>query len=108
MDTAHMMSESTWNEMLARATHCAATGIVFRSPEPSLLLRKSPDRIDNSKGYTEDNVRIVCYAANMARQSTSVEELDLFIASIRACEPYTEAEDQEEATSSCDESEMLP
>ena len=34
----------------------------------------SLDRIDNSKGYTKDNVRITCWAANAMRLTLSVDE----------------------------------
>lgn len=34
----------------------------------------SIDRIDNSKGYTLDNVHLVCYAVNVARQDCTIEE----------------------------------
>lgn len=37
----------------------------------------SIDRIDNDRGYTLDNVQLVCKEANMARGSLSVEEFVL-------------------------------
>lgn len=49
---------------------CAMTGIRFDvSPHPVANKRPwapSVDRIDRSKGYTRDNVRIICAAVNLA------------------------------------------
>lgn len=50
---------------------CAVTGIVFQRTENDRDYSRSPfvpsiDRIDNSKGYVFDNVRLVCMAANYA------------------------------------------
>lgn len=35
----------------------------------------SVDRIDNAKGYTFDNVQLVCYSANLARNSFTIETI---------------------------------
>lgn len=43
--------------------------------EASLPENASLDRIDNSKGYIEGNVRFISYMANLARQSFSDEQL---------------------------------
>ena len=48
---------------------CAVSGIPFsRRKNPTERHPWSPsiDRIDNSHGYTEDNIRVVCVAANLA------------------------------------------
>jgi len=51
--------------------HCCVSGIKF-SLDPIKGSSRRPflpsiDRIQNSKGYTPDNVRIVCNAVNMAK-----------------------------------------
>lgn len=49
---------------------CEVTGIQFTKDIPPRGVRRpwfpSVDRIDSSKGYTKDNIRIVCVAANLA------------------------------------------
>ena len=59
---------------------CAATGIELKPSLGAGYSRKVPelatiDRIDSSKGYTKDNVRIVCYMYNMAKSSFSDTEV---------------------------------
>ena len=56
--------------LLDSAGRCAVTGIKF-DITGVLNARKRPfhhslDRIDSTKGYTPTNIRIVCYAANVA------------------------------------------
>lgn len=47
-------------------------GEVDRDSSPSL------DRIDNTKGYTSDNVRIISFKANRAKSNLTIEELNSF------------------------------
>jgi hypothetical protein len=50
---------------------CAGTGIVFdehKADNPRIYGR-SIDRIDSSRGYTTDNVQVVCNWYNMAKRS---------------------------------------
>jgi hypothetical protein len=42
---------------------CELTGVVFDYGKRSLR-RPSPDRIDNTLGYTEDNTRLICWGLN--------------------------------------------
>lgn len=52
---------------------------------PLTLTRKSGptqvslDRADNDRGYTADNVLLVCKAANLARNSDSEVEFEVFV-----------------------------
>src|SRR3990167_696828 len=42
--------------------------------------RPSVDRLDNSRGYTQDNVVLTCMFANLGRSTASVEEMQQFVA----------------------------
>lgn len=42
----------------------------------------SLDRIDNSKGYTKDNIQVISKKANSMKNSASIEELKLFCKNI--------------------------
>ena len=44
---------------------CAITGLPMHYTMEESDLSVSPDRIDNSKGYIEGNVRLVCARANL-------------------------------------------
>lgn len=63
-------------DLLPLPSHCPVLGIEldytlaktsFNSP--------SIDRIDNSKGYTKDNIIVVSYRANMIKNCANVDEL---------------------------------
>jgi hypothetical protein len=43
--------------------------------EQALPMNASLDRLDNSKGYVEGNVRFIAFMANIARQSFTDEQL---------------------------------
>lgn len=50
---------------------CEVTGLLFTRNKTDTRARQRPfihsvDRIDSSKGYTPDNIRIVCFSVNMA------------------------------------------
>lgn len=51
------------------------TAIGWMEQDPS---NASLDRIDNSKGYIEGNVRFVALMANLARQSFTDEQMIAF------------------------------
>lgn len=58
-------------------SHCPLLGIELikdgtRDSAPSL------DRIDNSKGYTKDNVWVISFKANRMKNTASIEELIMF------------------------------
>lgn len=42
------------------------------------LKNMSIDRIDPNKGYTKDNVQLVCAQVNMMKSDMSLEELYMF------------------------------
>ncbi len=43
------------------------------------LFQPSADRLDNKKGYYQDNVVLVCWAANAARGISSPEQFKLWL-----------------------------
>jgi len=48
-------------------THIRGDGAVYTNV--------SIDRIDNEKGYTKDNIHLVCFIANLMKSTMSVDEL---------------------------------
>jgi hypothetical protein len=66
-----------WNEQGGR---CAVSGIVFAAEPHDEAFVKTPfgpsiDRMDNTGGYTTDNVRLVCMVANFAMNQWSDDVL---------------------------------
>lgn len=61
------LSKEKYRQMLADATTCPDSGHAFDTLTDTKLTRRSIDRIDNSKGYEPDNVRVVTYKANIMR-----------------------------------------
>lgn len=59
-------------------THCPVLGIPLhgtsaRYDVPSL------DRLDNTKGYTKDNVNVISYRANSLKSDATLEELEAIV-----------------------------
>lgn len=52
---------------------CSLSGLPMTHSQESPDYCISVDRIDNDKGYTKDNVTLVCYRANMMRNELSLE-----------------------------------
>lgn len=68
---------------------CEVTGIPFRLGTSGTNSEKnpfnpSPDRKDNSKGYTKDNVQWVVFIYNTMRNNFSDEDVRLFINVLKA------------------------
>lgn len=59
-----------WNLFLSQNHTCAITGDYLKSIKDASL-----DRIDSSKGYTEDNVQWVTYQANVSKHTMSMTSL---------------------------------
>ena len=56
---------------------CQASGIkMCRCDEPRCLFKASIDRIDNGKGHTLANSRLVCFGINSARGDLSIEQFE--------------------------------
>lgn len=67
-------------ESKIRTGHCEVTGLPFDMKPMGSASKKNPyapslDRIDNSKGYTVDNVRIVLWAVNLMHGEMTDEQL---------------------------------
>jgi hypothetical protein len=60
--------------LLHEADVCPDTGHVFDDCSSDKMLRKSPDRIDNAKGYEPGNVRVTIWRANCDRGSTPLDK----------------------------------
>lgn len=63
-----------WNKQNGK---CAITGLdmTYKFYEGRVNTNVSVDRIDSSKGYTRDNVQLVCMAANQMKNDLSMDEL---------------------------------
>jgi hypothetical protein len=59
-------------------THCPVLGIEINYTNKGKPQDNSPsvDRIDNTKGYTSDNIIIICYRANRLKNDASIEEIE--------------------------------
>ena len=56
------------------------TGIkMFPSKTKFFPFKPSLDRIDNSKGHTKDNVKLVCMAENFARNNFTFDEFQEYL-----------------------------
>jgi hypothetical protein len=44
----------------------------------------SLDRIDSTKGYTKDNVQVICYLANKMKNNATIEQLVVFAKGVLA------------------------
>lgn len=67
----YALTEEDWTKLRERANgHCELTGIPFDwtrySKKDIRPMAASCDRIDSSKGYTFENVRLVLFAVNCA------------------------------------------
>jgi hypothetical protein len=74
-------------EIISSGT-CAQTGIPFRIGTTGTNTKKnpfnpSPDRIDNSKGYTKSNVQWVVFIYNAMRNNFEDKDVSTFINSLK-------------------------
>ena len=70
---------------IAQNGKCALSGITldFRKPVgPSQPNQVSVDRIDNTKGYIKDNIRLVCLMANYCRNGFTDQQVVDFCRSV--------------------------
>jgi hypothetical protein len=66
--------DRSWDRLVKNDFKCEITKIPF-SFEPSQPNSMSIDRIDNTKGYTKDNVRFVCWWLNCAMNQWGLDKL---------------------------------
>lgn len=73
-----------WDEQNGK---CAITGIqmTHRKRDPRAV---SIDRIDSDKGYTGDNVQLICVFANLGKRDFNNEEIKLLIKDVRSVSTY--------------------
>ena len=62
--------EFLWNLFISQKQICAITGDYMKS-----IKKASLDRIDSNKNYTEDNVQLVTYQANVSKHIMSMDSL---------------------------------
>ena len=76
--------EWTTNEILVaiEGQRCKLTGIAFVPTGNRNPWLPSPDRIDNSKGYSKSNVRWVCYAVNCLKNKFGTSELEILLSKL--------------------------
>ena len=61
----YSISDSFWDRV-DEGMLCDVTGVPMSMSSADQKCMISLDRIDSSKGYTDENCRLVCYAVNMA------------------------------------------
>lgn len=64
-------------------THCPALGVEIDLTGEISANKPSLDRIDNTKGYTKENIQVISFRANRLKADASVEELQAIIAYMR-------------------------
>ena len=52
----------------------------------------SLDRVDNSRGYTKDNIRVISYRANMLKNNATQEELEKVLDYMKRYQPSINAQ----------------
>ena len=60
-------------------THCPIFGVEFKSGMANRDCNVSLDRIDNTKGYVEGNVVVICYKANRMKSNGTIAELSALV-----------------------------
>ena len=74
--------------------YCALTGLPLKFIDNTDFYGASLDRIDSNKGYTEDNVRLICKGLNYMKNMHTDEELFNFIKNINKGTPKEITEDE--------------
>jgi len=62
---------------------CNWFGVDIDFTRNNWLRSPSLDRLDNDKGYTRDNVVLTCRSANLARNKSTVEEMNNFLSELK-------------------------
>ena len=58
---------------------CPVLNMPIKSGKAMSDNNPSIDRVDNSKGYTKDNIRIISWKANRIKSNSTIEELTLLV-----------------------------
>ena len=68
------ITQMQYHTLLTSVDICPDLGVPFDDASALCAERRSIDRVDNSEGYTLDNVRVVSYAANMMRGCMHIQD----------------------------------
>ena len=68
-----VLTEQDFHNLMRAATVCPDTGHIFVDGDPRPMWRRSMDRLDNTKGYVQGNVRVVSLLANVRRGTRPIE-----------------------------------
>jgi len=78
-DSRRRMKQGIENTLTENDIYVPDTCPVFKIPfQPKTRYAASLDRIDNTKGYTPDNIQVISRKANSMKLDATPEELILF------------------------------
>jgi hypothetical protein len=71
--------DNLWSLLVKQNYQCALTGWTLEYTSGGNFDRRNPvgctiDRIDNSKGYVQDNVQLVCCIVNITRSKLEINQ----------------------------------
>lgn len=77
--------------LFEQATKCECCGKVLHltyQPRDGRRFRTNPDapsidRVDNRKGYTRDNIAVICWECNFRKTNLTIDDMEMFIRYIR-------------------------
>lgn len=82
-EPADITAEFLWSLLKEQGGKCYWTGGALSLEEMGKPWSISLDRIDCDRGYLQDNVALVCKAANLARNDSSPDDMHTFVELIK-------------------------
>lgn len=75
-----LLTSSMIREWLLRESHCPCCGQAFYiKQKPRNHEAPTLDRFDSSKGYTLDNISLICWRCNRVKCDATIEELEMVL-----------------------------